>query len=116
MLDILRRTVGAGPHFFRLISDNLRSITMNSYVRNRYVSEFAKKRANGICQLCGKPAPFETRNGEPYLEAHHIIPLANEGTDSIDNIAALCPNCHRKMHSLSLDRDIQFLLGVVSKI
>lgn len=27
MLDILRRTVGAGPHFFRLISDNLRSIT-----------------------------------------------------------------------------------------
>ena len=90
--------------------------TMNSYVRNRYVSEFAKKRANGICQLCGKPAPFETRNGEPYLEAHHIIPLANEGTDSIDNIAALCPNCHRKMHSLSLDKDIQFLLGVVSKI
>ena len=27
MLDILRRTVGAGPHFFRLISDNLRCIT-----------------------------------------------------------------------------------------
>lgn len=29
MLDILRRTVGAGPHFFRLISDNLRSIASN---------------------------------------------------------------------------------------
>ena len=31
MLDILRRTVGAGPHFFRLISDNLRSITTMLY-------------------------------------------------------------------------------------
>ena len=27
MRDILRRTAGAGPHFFRLISDNLRRTT-----------------------------------------------------------------------------------------
>lgn len=35
MLDILRRTVGAGPHFFRLISDNLRSITNDIYRLNK---------------------------------------------------------------------------------
>ena len=34
MLDILRRTVGAGPHFFRLISDNLRSITIDNAASN----------------------------------------------------------------------------------
>ena len=42
MLDILRRTVGAGPHFFRLISDNLRSITNNfdsSYYHDIIISE-----------------------------------------------------------------------------
>lgn len=39
MLDILRRTVGAGPHFFRLISDNLRSIT-NGYAFTRCAEGF----------------------------------------------------------------------------
>lgn len=85
------------------------------YIRNKYVSDYAKKRANGMCQLCGNRAPFETRNGEPYLEAHHIIPLADDGSDSLDNIVALCPNCHRKMHSLCLDEDIEHLLNVARK-
>lgn len=35
MLDILRRTVGAGPHFFRLISDNLRSIAFTAMTRSK---------------------------------------------------------------------------------
>lgn len=41
MLDILRRTVGAGPHFFRLISDNLRSIANGNDVKRewRYLYE-----------------------------------------------------------------------------
>ena len=39
MLDILRRTVGAGPHFFRLISDNLRSITKEDAVYTPYKGE-----------------------------------------------------------------------------
>lgn len=87
----------------------------SSYMRSKYVSDYAKKRANGICQLCGNKAPFETRNGEPYLEAHHIIPLADDGPDSLDNIVALCPSCHRKMHSLCLDEDIEHLLNVVKE-
>lgn len=92
-----------------------RMYTTTAYVRNQYVSEFAKRRANGNCQLCGKPAPFVNHDGIPFLEAHHIIPLSEGGADSIDNIAALCPNCHRKMHVLELMEEIQFLLGVAKK-
>ena len=33
-----------------------------------------------------------------YLETHHVIPLANDGADSIDNVIALCANCHREGH------------------
>ena len=80
-----------------------------SYIRNKYVSEYAKRRAGGICQLCEQPAPFIDRNGEPYLETHHIVWLGDGGSDTVDNVVALCPNCHRRMHSLNLQEDIEIL-------
>jgi hypothetical protein len=52
----------------------------------------------GKCGHCEKKAPFERRDGTPYLEVHHIIPLASGGDDTVDNAIALCPNCHRKWH------------------
>jgi 5-methylcytosine-specific restriction enzyme A len=82
--------------------------TATQYQRNEFVAELALRRANGVCQLCQKPAPFKKKKtGEPFLEVHHIIWLARDGDDTIENTVALCPNCHRKMHSLNLkiDRD-----------
>ncbi|PGR23313.1 hypothetical protein COC52_24870 [Priestia megaterium] len=32
--------------------------------------------------------------------------LSQAGLDTLDNTVALCPNCHRKMHSLNLEEDI----------
>ena len=80
-----------------------------SYERNAAVSELAKRRANGKCQLCDQNAPFLTKDGTPYLEIHHIICLAKGGRDSPENTVALCPNCHRRMHSLNLDSDLNNL-------
>ena len=79
------------------------------YVRDSYISEYAKRRANGKCQLCGQNAPFNDKKGNPYLESHHIVWLSKGGMDSIENTVALCPNCHRKMHVLSKAEDILFL-------
>lgn len=83
--------------------------TQTSYVRNECITEYAKRRANGVCQLCREEAPFIDKKGRPYLEVHHITPLSEGGEDSIENTVALCPNCHRKMHSLSNHNDIQYL-------
>ena len=80
-----------------------------SIERDEYIKLYALERADGNCQLCDKPAPFLKKNGSPYLEVHHINYLANKGSDTIDNVAALCPNCHRKIHSLELQRDIDKL-------
>lgn len=88
-----------------------RSVTSKTYVRDPYISEYAKRRAGGICQLCKKPAPFKDRDGDPYLESHHIVWLSNGGADSIENTVALCPNCHRKMHVLNDPRDVEKLKG-----
>lgn len=80
--------------------------TTSAFVRNAYVAEASKRRANGICQLCGQPAPFKDKNGKPYLESHHIIWLSEGGSDTLDNTAALCPNCHKKMHVVNDPKDV----------
>jgi 5-methylcytosine-specific restriction protein A len=92
-----------------------REVVTSCYERNQLVSEYAKRMAKGSCQLCNQPAPFKNRDGEPFLETHHIIPLATGGSDTIENVAALCPNCHRKMHVLNLAADIAALQNESSK-
>jgi 5-methylcytosine-specific restriction protein A len=83
----------------------VRNAVTTIYERNAYVSEYAKRRANGICQLCEREAPFKNKDGELYLETHHVEWLSKGGTDTLDNTVALCPNCHRKMHVLDLEED-----------
>ncbi len=78
-----------------------RKTTTNTsiYIRNPYIIEKAKRLAAGKCQDCSQSAPFINKlTKEPFLEVHHIIPLSEGGEDSIDNVVALCPNCHRKRH------------------
>ena len=81
--------------------------------RNQYISEFTKERANGVCDLCGKEAPFKDKNGKPYLESHHVVTLAENGPDAIYNTVAICPNCHRKIHVLNKKEDMDKLAKVI---
>lgn len=69
------------------------------YERNPDVVAKVLKRAEGTCELCRQPAPFNRkRDGSPYLEVHHIKQLSLGGSDIVSNAQALCPNCHRKAH------------------
>lgn len=92
-------------------SDNpgTQKVCSTEYIRNHYISEYAKRIANGVCQLCGLPAPFKDSNQKDYLETHHIHWLSKGGSDSIENVVALCPNCHRKMHIVNDPVDIKTL-------
>ena len=55
-------------------------------------------RANGFCELCSNLGPFPTKDGGRFLEVHHVIPLFQGGPDTAENVAAVCPNCHRACH------------------
>ncbi len=62
--------------------------------RGAIIAQYALCRSRGNCEGCKRPAPFMRRNGEPYLEVHHIRALADGGGDHPLNVAAVCPNCH----------------------
>jgi len=91
-------------------------VIATAYERNPLVADYARRRANGICELCKEKAPFNKKDGTPFLEIHHIQWLSKGGEDNISNTVALCPNCHRKMHILNLDEDVNYLKALEKKI
>lgn len=84
-----------------------------SFVRDPEVRAWVRQQANGKCEGCGEPAPFE-KDGRPFLEVHHVKHLAQEGSDRPSNAVALCPNCHRRCHH-SGDRD-EFTASLFKKV
>jgi 5-methylcytosine-specific restriction protein A len=83
----------------------VRTAQTTVFVRDAAVAEYAKRLADGLCDLCETPAPFQNKRNEAYLECHHITWLAQGGEDTIGNTVALCPNCHRKMHVVNRKTD-----------
>jgi 5-methylcytosine-specific restriction endonuclease McrA len=59
---------------------------------------FALKRAHGLCEGCKGDAPFQRKDGSPFLEVHHVTRKSDNGSDHPANVIALCPNCHRRAH------------------
>lgn len=69
-----------------------------AYLRDPAVAAHVLDRACGKCEACGSMGPFLAGDGEPFLEVHHVVQLAEGGPDTIDNAIAACPNCHRRLH------------------
>nr|WP_052232044.1 HNH endonuclease [Methylobacterium sp. ZNC0032] len=76
-------------------------VATTAYLRDPAVVAYVLRRASGRCEACGAEAPFKRATGDHYLEVHHLRPLADGGSDRVQNAAALCPNCHRAMHFAS---------------
>lgn len=71
----------------------------NYYKRSEAVRDYVLARANGVCELCGKSAPFlRKKNSLPYLEPHHTQRVSDFGPDHPRFVAGICPNCHREIH------------------
>jgi 5-methylcytosine-specific restriction enzyme A len=76
----------------------------SSYPRDARISKVALEEANFKCEVEGSHLTFVSKSsGQQFVEAHHLVPMEyqSEFSYSIDvpeNIVALCPNCHRKIH------------------
>jgi hypothetical protein len=80
------------------VRDTSDSGTTSRYRRAPEIKAYVKARADGTCEACGEPAPFETAGGDPYLEAHHVDELGEGGEDHPAKVVALCPTCHKRVH------------------
>ena len=67
------------------------------YQRSEPVRRFVLEQAKGVCEYC-RELGFLLPDGNHYLETHHIIALAKQGPDTVDNVIALCPSDHREAH------------------
>jgi hypothetical protein len=74
-----------------------RTGTTTSFVRDPEVRRNVLRRASGRCEYCGELG-FRMASGAIYLETHHIVPLCEGGQDQARNVAALCPNDHKRAH------------------
>lgn len=65
--------------------------------RSAVVRQLVMARSQGRCEWCGQPG-FIKHDGQVYLESHHVVPLHQDGDDTVENVIALCPNDHRMAH------------------
>ena len=73
-------------------------LVTTQFTRDPAVKAWVLEHANGKCESCNRPAPFIDSDGLPFLEVHHVRQFADNGTDTVTNAVALCPNCHREAH------------------
>lgn len=50
----------------------------------------------GCCEVCAY-------DYKPSLQVHHVVQVSKGGSNDIENLALLCPNCHGLVHSLMSD-------------
>jgi hypothetical protein len=73
--------------------------TINDFKRSLAVVAGAIARAAGYCEMPGCSTKlFQKDDGQNFLEVHHIVPLGENGDDTLANAAAICPMCHRELH------------------
>ncbi|WP_335871099.1 HNH endonuclease [Bacillus sp. 2205SS5-2] len=76
----------------------------NSYPRNLNVAVNSLKIANFKCEYNSEhPTFIRKRDGNPYTEPHHLIPLSCHSDfpyslDVEENIVSLCSHCHNLLH------------------
>ena len=61
------------------------------------------------CPLCTQPLSLEGGQG---WHVHHIIHKVHGGTDDLDNLMLLHPNCHQQLHHPDFRGPLPRLLGV----
>lgn len=94
-------------------SPEKRDANVPVFDRDPNVVAFVRLRSTGCCEICGWQG-FIKDDGSRYIEVHHIVPLSEGGPDTLENTAALCPNCHKAIH-FSRDR-AQLIDEIIEKL
>lgn len=64
---------------------------MRQFSDNVFVA--AWQRQDGRCAVCGAPL-----GRDDAYDAHHQVPVAAGGANSLENCLLVCEDCHRDLH------------------
>ena len=87
---------GANPYdpTWELYFEERQSLQMQETLEGRGRARYLWFEQEGICPACGQGLTLERG-----WHIHHIQWRAHGGTDLVDNLLLLHPNCHRQVHS-----------------
>jgi hypothetical protein len=80
------------------------------WTHSGHIAEERRKKANGRCEACGlHHADRYVGIDGSLLDVHHLRPFSslsnvNKHPVGIDDVVALCANCHRMIHALGRQR------------
>lgn len=106
----------ANKNIIGVLHPEKETISVTLYKRDPLVVAETLRLANGYCELCEVESPFKTKSGRDYLEVHHVIPLSKQGSDTVSNTVALCPNCHRMLHFGDNAEDMMAKLNKIKRL
>jgi hypothetical protein len=96
-------------------------VTTTTYARLPALAEYVRQKADYQCLIGSAEChPFPARNGKPYTEVHHILPMSDQGKTSYNldrssNMVALCVRCHTILHHGSRAQSKQFLTVLLDR-
>ena len=73
----------------------------NPKIVTKAKERFLKKNGKLFCEVCGFTFKEKYKNGENFIEAHHLKPVAEMSPGEevkIKDIVLVCSNCHRMIH------------------
>lgn len=79
----------------------------SSHNRNPKIGRIALQNSGYKCEIDNSHNTFISKfTSRPFLEVHHLVPMEKQdefevSLDVPENVIALCPNCHRKVHFAS---------------
>lgn len=84
------------------------------YKTNARIAKTALNLANYTCEINPEHKTFISKLGKPYMEAHHLIPMASQkdfsiNIDRIENIVSICPICHSAIHLGDMSTRLELL-------
>ena len=74
-----------------------KKVIVNRFDRDERLSKYIKELYNWKCQFPNCELSFLKRDGQPYIEVHHLFALSKDGHDSIENILVVCAHHHRML-------------------
>lgn len=95
--------------------------TQKAWNRDPKIAAKALRSANFVCELYPDLPTFTSRSsGNPFVEAHHLVPMKLQedfdvSLDVVDNICALSPFAHRKIHLASFDDIVDDVRNLIKK-